>query len=110
MISLLVLPDLTQSLAQYHLRELQKCLAHASEQSGEGIGTSGMNDLDDIDDSNEDFHGDPEDEGGDLGYDDMRCPNPICKKLEEFETIKELRRHYAIRNTPHCSSRQGKQY
>jgi len=38
-------------------------------------------------------------------YDDLYCPIQTCEQLKEFETLKDLQRHYATYTVPHPSFR-----
>ncbi|PVH91197.1 hypothetical protein DM02DRAFT_734263 [Periconia macrospinosa] len=83
-----------QSRAQYLLRELAICLAHA-----------GAHDDDDninIDrDSDKDTSSNFEEVDDGLTDHDLRCPLQTCERLTEFTTLKELQRHYAIHVSCH---------
>jgi hypothetical protein len=103
--------DSLQARIQYHTRELLKCLAHASLQSGDGGGDidepgNADNERDsgsDNDIEEEEADGTNE-ENEDDDDDDLRCPLQVCEQMEEFETLKELSRHFATRIATHYVS------
>ena len=89
----------TQSRARYHVRELLKCLAHANSQSEEDrdIDEDSNTDVvrnDNFDNSEEGEQDDIEDDTED---DDLHCPLQVCEEKGEFEKLKDLIRHFAIR-------------
>ncbi|KAK3391218.1 hypothetical protein B0H63DRAFT_133458 [Podospora didyma] len=85
-----------QSQIQYHMRELLKCLAHASLQSSDSGGDIDIdNGRDSSSDNDLEEEGDDENEEDEDGGDDLRCPQQGCKQKEEFVIEKELNRHFA---------------
>ena len=80
------------------MRELLKCLAHASLQSGVGGGDIDIdNGRDSSSDNDLEEEGDDENEEDEDAGDDLRCPQQGCEQKEEFVTEKELNRHFATR-------------
>ena len=86
-------PDSDQSRARYLVRELLKCLAHRPGDDGNGRADGDV----DVDDGDADLDDDQEEEEGGIENDDLCCPLQACERLKEFETLKDLQRHYAIR-------------
>ena len=83
--------DCTKSQAQYHIRELLKCLAHSDDVS------CASNDSTVQIDSSESGTDTQEEEQGDLKEKDLQCPLPSCTQLKAFDALKGLQRHFATR-------------
>lgn len=88
-----------KSKAQYHIRELSKCLAHAGGRSftecvDDGVESESDSDETEVDDQEEEQS----------GREALNCPLGSCD-LKVFDTAKELQRHFAIRTSqlsPSC--------
>jgi hypothetical protein len=89
------------------MRALLKCLAHASLQSNNGGGeidaTGNVdNERDSGSDNDLEEEGDDKNEEDEDDDDDLHCPLQVCEQKEEFDTEKELSRHFATRIAPHA--------
>lgn len=92
-------PDPIQSQAQYHIRELLKCLAHANGEDGISCVNDDTNVEEDTDEGMDDDQEEEQDDAEE--EEDWHCPLQICMRLKEFETSKDLQRHYATRILTH---------